>query len=60
MALALRTGIAPSVWAAEGEQAVVTALALLEAEDDDVVVEDDVPREVRDGGWERAAGGDPG
>ena len=36
MALALRTSIPPSVWAAEGERAVVTALELLAAEDDEV------------------------
>lgn len=38
MELAVRTGIAPSVWAAEGEQAIVTALELLKrkpADDDD-------------------------
>lgn len=30
VALAVATGIAPSVWAAEADEAIVTALALLE------------------------------
>jgi hypothetical protein len=30
IALALATGIAPSVWADEGEQAIVTAMDMLE------------------------------
>lgn len=30
MALAAATGIAPSVWAAEGQRAIVTAVELLE------------------------------
>lgn len=32
MQLALRTGIAPSVWAEEGERAIVTAVALINGE----------------------------
>jgi len=30
VALAIKTGIPPSAWAAEGEQAIVTAVELLE------------------------------
>lgn len=32
MQLAMRTGIAPSVWAQEGERAIVTAIALINGE----------------------------
>lgn len=35
IALALRTGIAPSVWLAEGEEAVITAFELLAAESEE-------------------------
>jgi hypothetical protein len=35
VALAVRTGIPPSVWAEEGEQAIVTALHLLNGGDHD-------------------------
>jgi hypothetical protein len=31
--LAIRTGIAPSVWAAEGDRAIMTAIALLNGDD---------------------------
>lgn len=34
VALALKTGIPPSVWAHEGEQAIVTAVELLEQEEE--------------------------
>lgn len=34
MQLALRTGIAPSVWAEEDEQTIKTAIALLNGDDD--------------------------
>lgn len=34
IALAVATGIAPSVWAEEGEQAIVTAIDLLEKQNE--------------------------
>jgi len=35
VSLAIRTGIPPSVWAAEGEQAIFTALQVLRDEEPD-------------------------
>lgn len=41
MVLALASGIAPSVWAAEGDQAIATALELLKPKQDNEDEQDD-------------------
>lgn len=44
IALALASGIAPSVWADEGEQAIVTAIELLEQQRNRTEGGDDGPQ----------------